>query len=591
MIVEPTSGNTGRGSRHRRSRPEYNCVRGRSRQGVAGKDQSVASIRSRGVRAWPHHRGAGASRLVLLGSPTDWPTEIPGRLSTPTSTLNPATHWHTNKRPVRRYGSRQRDASPTSWPALARRNDLGIARYLKQQNPNVEVVGADPVGCVLGRGGPSLLVEGIGEDFWPVSSTDVVDPGHGLGPRLVPRSPGDPHRGPVRGGRRASRCRRTRGRCGLGPDDVWSSSSRLGPRLPVEGVQRLLVPDYGFLERPGTRARIGEVQQAKLRHGPGGAGPDLVIGTHEKVGRAIDTPPSSTGSRRRPVSRSDAPGDLSEIVGSINERSLLDRVFRDGDAVERDVAEVMGPPLPVVQRSSGVEEMFEDLSRGRRGRDRGRRLATGRGADQGRPARVPGPQRPLKAPRDRSPQPRACARSAIRSSGCSIPTESRTRVAGTSIPIPPGRRGSCGPDARSAIQPRPATRRGRRRGCPRRREARSPRTRSRTRPCPRKAAPPRRHLVAGRARWPGKSSKPRVVDALRRPDARPGRPRPAQRWRNAAASGREGLQPAEEEEAVERTRHRPRRVLEKVQLAPPPRRWSGHAPPPCRCGRQVLGRL
>ena len=48
----------------------------------------------------------------------------------------------------------------------------------------------------------------------------------------------------------------------------------------------------------------------------------------------------------------------------MNERSLLDRVMRDRSAIERDVVEVMDPPLPVVRDSAGVEEMFEDLSRG-----------------------------------------------------------------------------------------------------------------------------------------------------------------------------------------------------------------------------------
>jgi cystathionine beta-synthase len=120
--------------------------------------------------------------------------------------------------------------------------------------------------------------------------------------------------------------------------------------------------EYGFLERPGTRARIGEVQAAKRRYGLDV--PELiVVPTHEKVGRAIDIL-EQYGISQAPVARSEDPADLSEIVGAINERGLLDRVFRDPDAIERDVAEVMGPPPPVVQSASGVEEMFEDLSRG-----------------------------------------------------------------------------------------------------------------------------------------------------------------------------------------------------------------------------------
>jgi len=46
----------------------------------------------------------------------------------------------------------------------------GIARYLKEQNPDVQIVGADPEGSIYARpDGPlhQYKVEGIGEDFYP----------------------------------------------------------------------------------------------------------------------------------------------------------------------------------------------------------------------------------------------------------------------------------------------------------------------------------------------------------------------------------------------------------------------------------------
>jgi cystathionine beta-synthase len=43
-----------------------------------------------------------------------------------------------------------------------------VGRYLKEQNPNVTIVGADPEGSVYSGDEPRpYLVEGIGEDFWP----------------------------------------------------------------------------------------------------------------------------------------------------------------------------------------------------------------------------------------------------------------------------------------------------------------------------------------------------------------------------------------------------------------------------------------
>jgi cystathionine beta-synthase len=244
----------------------------------------------------------------------------------------------------------------------------GTGRYLKEQNPEVVVVGADPEGSLYTSGeARPYLVEGIGEDFWP----ETVD--RQLVDRWVTVSDRD-----------SFLCARQVTRqegllIGGSAGTAVHAALEVARELDAQQVVVVILPDsgrsylskvyndswmleYGFLERPGTRARIGEVQAAKRRYGLDV--PELiVIPTHEKVGRAIDIL-ERYGISQAPVSRSEEPGDLSEIVGSINERTLLDRVFRDGDAIERDVAEVMGPPLPVVQRASGVEEMFEDLSRG-----------------------------------------------------------------------------------------------------------------------------------------------------------------------------------------------------------------------------------
>ena len=51
----------------------------------------------------------------------------------------------------------------------------GVGRYLREQNPDVEIVGADPVGSIYSGGEDAVkpyLVEGVGEDFWP----DTYDP-------------------------------------------------------------------------------------------------------------------------------------------------------------------------------------------------------------------------------------------------------------------------------------------------------------------------------------------------------------------------------------------------------------------------------
>src|SRR5580765_2038608 len=53
----------------------------------------------------------------------------------------------------------------------------GVARYLKEQNPDVKIIGADPEGSVLSGGSPKAWkVEGIGEDFVPRTfNSQMVD--------------------------------------------------------------------------------------------------------------------------------------------------------------------------------------------------------------------------------------------------------------------------------------------------------------------------------------------------------------------------------------------------------------------------------
>jgi cystathionine beta-synthase len=53
----------------------------------------------------------------------------------------------------------------------------GVARYLKERNPEVRIIGADPEGSVLSGGSPRpWKVEGIGEDFVPKTfNSQLVD--------------------------------------------------------------------------------------------------------------------------------------------------------------------------------------------------------------------------------------------------------------------------------------------------------------------------------------------------------------------------------------------------------------------------------
>src|SRR5687768_6230154 len=53
----------------------------------------------------------------------------------------------------------------------------GTGRYLKEMNPAIEIIGADPVGSIYsGDDVKPYLVEGVGEDFWPETfDREMVD--------------------------------------------------------------------------------------------------------------------------------------------------------------------------------------------------------------------------------------------------------------------------------------------------------------------------------------------------------------------------------------------------------------------------------
>ena len=53
--------------------------------------------------------------------------------------------------------------------------------------------------------------------------------------------------------------------------------------------------------------------------------------------------------------------EVSAFVGSIRESTLLDRLFRDPDSLQADVAEVMAAPLPMVEFDQPVEVAFSEL--------------------------------------------------------------------------------------------------------------------------------------------------------------------------------------------------------------------------------------
>ncbi len=120
---------------------------------------------------------------------------------------------------------------------------------------------------------------------------------------------------------------------------------------------------YGFVDRTAPQPTVEEV--LRFKHGHHEQVPELVtIAASHKVGQAIDLM-QRYGISQLPVVRHDPPGSVTDVIGSLQERGVLERVFRNPDALSEDVAVAMQPPFGAVDASDSLDRVFQDLT-GRR---------------------------------------------------------------------------------------------------------------------------------------------------------------------------------------------------------------------------------
>jgi cystathionine beta-synthase len=358
-IVEPTSGNTGHGLAIAAALKGYRCI---FVMPDKMSQEKIALLRAYGAEVVitptavppdsPESYYRVADRLTQ---------EIPGAFQ-PNQYFNPENP-----------AAHEATTGPEIWRQTEGRIDVlvagvgtggtitGAARYLKGRKPELLVVGADPEGSIYSGEVHPYLTEGIGEDFWPAT----------FDPSLVDRWVRVSDRDAFRMARRITREEGilVGGSSGTAVVAALEVAAELDERktvvviLPDTGRNYLskLYSDtwllqYGLLERPEV-VRIEQVLAAR-----GGSVPPLVtVRAKDKVRQAIDVL-HGYGISQAPVLREPS-DEVSQVVGSIRERALLERIFRDPDALQADVAEVMGPPVPMVEADDPIEVAFAELQR------------------------------------------------------------------------------------------------------------------------------------------------------------------------------------------------------------------------------------
>ncbi len=240
----------------------------------------------------------------------------------------------------------------------------GVGRYLKERNPEVQIVGADPAGSVYSGGsGRPYLVEGVGEDFWP----EAYD--RSIADRVLEVSDGDSFAMTRRLAREESLL--VGGSSGM----AAAAAIRLAHDVDdPEAVIVVLLPDsgrgylakvfndewlgqYGFLPAKGEQT-VGEVLRGKS-----GLLPDLVH-THpnETIAEAVHIL-QEYGVSQMPVVRAEPPIMAAEVAGSVSERALLDALYAGNARMADAVEQHMSQPLPSIGSNEPVADAVSALEK------------------------------------------------------------------------------------------------------------------------------------------------------------------------------------------------------------------------------------
>jgi len=231
----------------------------------------------------------------------------------------------------------------------------GTARYLKEQNPAIQVVGADPKGSILceyfytkkmGEARP-YKVEGVGEDIIPGTldfsvideMVTVGDKESFLTARRLAREEG----------------LFVGGSCGL----AAAVALRVAKKLPKDKTVVVLLPDTGerylskfyndewmrenrFLEM--ERITIREVLEAKR----GDFAALISISPEAPVKEAFEL------MERHNISQMPVVAD-GKPVGSIEESSLMSKILENPELIDHSVREVMQPGFPVLHLGDTID--------------------------------------------------------------------------------------------------------------------------------------------------------------------------------------------------------------------------------------------
>ena len=363
-IVEPTSGNTGVGLAMAAAIKGYRCVFVMPDK-VA--NEKIALLRAYGAEVVTTPTNVERDSPESYYSVADRLTrEIPNAFQPNQyfNPMNPRTHYDATGPEI----WAQTEGKITHFVAGVGTGGTisGISKFLKEQNPAIQVIGADPEGSIYTGPVPRpYKVEGVGEDFWPGTFdralTDefimVTDRDSFAVARRVTREEG------ILIG-------------GSGGLAVWAAlevAKREGPEalivvlLPDSGrgyLSKLYNDDWmrenGFLSRFAQAPRVEEL--VKRQDDPRIVAVHVDDTVEKAIGLLQEFNISQLPVVRSAAGVSEGAIEVHNIAGSIQERTLLDKVFRNPDTLRAKISTVMDAPFPLVDAAEEVERVFPLLS-------------------------------------------------------------------------------------------------------------------------------------------------------------------------------------------------------------------------------------